>query len=297
MPEPRETPRIAELPADAPPAVPRESAAPPSIDVRGLNYTYPGGSERALSEVSFGVHPGEIVGLVGPSGAGKSTLLMHLNGLLPERAPQCAAEAAVHVENLPVCREHLPDIRRLVGLLFQDPDDQLFCPTVAEDVAFGPLNLNLPNDEVRSRIAESLQAVGLDGYEDRSTLRLSVGERKRVCLAGLLACRPRVLALDEPFSNLDPRARRSLVSILANFDGCQIIATHDLDLVVELCSRVIVLDGGMIRADGPTRTILSNGRLMEAHGLEVPLRLRLPAAESDGSNADVSTPPRKSLRA
>jgi cobalt/nickel transport system ATP-binding protein len=150
----------------------------------------------------------------------------------------------------------------------------LFCPTVREDVAFGPLNLGLSKDEVARRVSDSLQQVGLGDYESRSTLELSVGERKRVCLAGIFACQPTLLALDEPFGNLDPRARRNLLSILRAFQGSQVIATHDLPLLVELCHRVIVLDEGRIRADGPAREILADDRLMNRHGLEVPDSLK-----------------------
>jgi cobalt/nickel transport system ATP-binding protein len=246
------------------------------LEVSGLSYVYPNG-QRALQDVCFSLNRGEIVGIVGPSGAGKSTLLLHLNGLLPRRAPHAIPSsngAAVHVAGLAASGEHLPEIRRLVGFLFQDPDDQLFCPTVREDVAFGPLNLGLPREDVERRIAESLALVRLEGYERRSTLQLSLGERKRVCLAGVLACHPLILALDEPFSNLDPRARRTLIEVLQRFDGSQLIATHDLDLVAELCTRVIVLDEGKVRADGPTAAILSDRGLMDRHGLEVPLRLQ-----------------------
>ncbi|HUG92763.1 MAG TPA: ABC transporter ATP-binding protein [Planctomycetaceae bacterium] len=245
--------------------------ARPILSVRNLSYRYPGGV-RALDDVSFEIGEGEAVGIVGPSGAGKSTLLLHLNGLLPERPPAPEA-AAVTVDGLPVAAGHLPEIRRRVGFLFQDPDDQLFCPTVREDVAFGPLNLGISRDDVRRRVAESLAAVGLGGYEDRSTLQLSVGERKRVCLAGVLACRPQILALDEPSGNLDPRARRELIAILGRFSGSRIVATHDLDLVASHCGRVLLLDGGRLHADGPPHVVLSDPVLMERHGLEVPLRL------------------------
>jgi len=253
------------------------AAAQTVLEVNGLSYTYPNG-RRALDEVRFSVARGEILGIVGPSGAGKSTLLLHFNGLLPQR-PQEVRDAtngaAVRVNGLPVASGHLAEVRRLVGFLFQDPDDQLFCPTVREDVAFGPLNLGLERDEVERRIAASLAAVRLEGFERRSTLQLSLGERKRVCLAGVLACRPLILALDEPFSNLDPRARRTLIEVLQRFEGSQIIATHDLDIVAELCTRVIVLDDGKIRADGPPATVLGDRALMDRHGLEVPLRLQL----------------------
>lgn len=262
------------------------AAAEIVLDVNGLSYAYPNG-QRALYDVRLTLVRGEIVGIVGPSGAGKSTLLLHLNGLLPQRprhALPSSNGAVIHVAGLSVGGEHLAEVRRLVGFLFQDPDDQLFCPTVREDVAFGPLNLGLPREDVERRIAESLAAVHLEGYERRSTLQLSLGERKRVCLAGVLACHPMILALDEPFSNLDPRARRTLIDVLRRFDGSQLIATHDLDVVAELCTRVIVLDEGKIRADGPTGKILSDRGLMERHGLEVPLRLQY--KENERARAD-----------
>ncbi len=241
------------------------------LEVAGLSFAYPNG-RRALEDVCFRVARGEIVGIVGPSGAGKSTLLLHLNGLLPQRLPQNDG-AVVRVGGLSVDGKHLSEVRRLVGFLFQDPDDQLFCPTVREDVAFGPLNLGLQRQDVEQRVTDSLAAVRLEGYERRSTLQLSLGERKRVCLAGVLACHPLILALDEPFSNLDPRARRTLVDVLERFCGAQLIATHDLDVVVELCTRVIVLDEGKIRADGSPSVVLADRGLMDRHGLEVPLRL------------------------
>jgi energy-coupling factor transporter ATP-binding protein EcfA2 len=248
---------------------------PPIITLRSLSYRYPGG-QLALDDVSLAIAAGERVAVVGPSGAGKSTLLLHLNGLLPEKPPATADEngsATVEVDGLPICRRNLHEIRRNVGFLFQDPDDQLFCPTVREDVAFGPLNMKLPREEVVQRIAESLASVDLAGFEDRSTLALSVGERKRVCLAGVLACRPRILALDEPTTNLDPRARRQVMQILDGLSATQLIATHDLDFVVEHCTRVVVLDDGRLRADGPPNRVLSDAPLLDRHGLEVPLRL------------------------
>ncbi|MBC7817859.1 MAG: ABC transporter ATP-binding protein [Planctomycetaceae bacterium] len=243
-----------------------------AVRVERLSFRYPGGPD-VLTDISFTIAPSEIIGLVGPSGAGKSTLLQHLNGLLPSKLTDTST-ASVLIDGIPVSQPTIADVRRRVGFLFQDPDDQLFCPTVFEDVAFGPLNLGLSDNEARQRVCDSLTSVGLAGYESRSTLRLSLGERKRVCLAGVFACQPSVLALDEPFSSLDPRARRTLIGILKKFPGSQIIATHDLDVVVDLCHRVLLLDAGQLRAAGPTADILGNAALMERHGLEVPWRLR-----------------------
>lgn len=243
------------------------------IKVNGLSYAYPSG-QRALDEVSFEVGASERVGLVGPSGAGKSTLLLHLNGLLPDRAVRDAANAQVFVSGSPVIEANFTDVRRRVGFLFQDPDDQLFCSTVRDDVAFGPLNLGLDEAEVVARVRASLAAVGLPDHLNRGTMQLSVGEKRRVCLAGVLACEPEVLVLDEPSSNLDPSARNTLIDILRGFDGSQLIASHDLDLIAELCSRTIVLDDAKIRANGPTAQVLSDARLMESHRLEVPWRYR-----------------------
>lgn len=274
-----------------------ESTSPsetPAVRVERLSFRYPGGPD-VLTDISFTIAPGEIIGLVGPSGAGKSTLLQHLNGLLPSQLPNFVGQVFnlpgpsdiqseknrqvenlphVVIDNIPVARQTIAEVRRRVGFLFQDPDDQLFCPTVFEDVAFGPLNLGVSEEEARLRVRDSLTSVGLAGYESRSTLRLSLGERKRVCLAGVFACQPSVLALDEPFSSLDPRARRTLIGILKKFSGSQIIATHDLDVVVDLCHRVLLLDAGQLRAAGATADILGNAALMERHGLEVPWRLR-----------------------
>ena len=244
-----------------------------AIDIRALNYAYAAGP-TVLQDLTFKVEAGETIAVVGPSGAGKTTLLMHLNGLLPEKLAGDSETASVAVNGITVRQSTAAQVRQQVGFVFQDPDDQLFCPTVREDVAFGPLNMGLDRETVLQRVESSLERVGLRGFENRGTLQLSVGERKRVCLAGVLACEPKVLVLDEPFSNLDPRSRRGLIDILREFPGAQIIATHDLDLVVELCSRVLVLDAGQIKAYGDVRNVLSDAVLMEKHGLEVPWRLR-----------------------
>jgi cobalt/nickel transport system ATP-binding protein len=240
------------------------------IAVRDLSYRYPDGHD-ALLDVSFTLGPGERVALIGPNGAGKSTLLLHLNGLLPDRPP---STPAVTVDGLPVTEANLREIRRRIGLLFQDPDDQLFCPTVWEDVAFGPRQLGLREPALSRLVAESLAQVGLAGFEERLPHHLSRGEKRRACLAGLLACDARALVLDEPTSDLDPRGRRELMALLADLPVTQLIATHDLEFVVEICPRTIVLDGGRIVADGPTRRLLGDEPLMLAHGLERPHILR-----------------------
>lgn len=238
----------------------------PSLEVQGLSFRYGDGTE-ALREISFTVGEGERVGLIGPNGAGKSTLLLHLNGLLPERP---ARDSAVRVLGIPATEANLARVRAKVGLLFQDPDDQLFCPTVWEDVAFGPQQLGVEEPEL-SRLVESVLArVGLAGFEDRLPHHLSNGEKRRVCLAGVLACEAQVLALDEPTSGLDPRGRRSLRDLLRQLPVAQVIATHDLEFVVEVCSRVVVLDGGVIVAQGPVAEVLNDEALMLAHGLERP---------------------------
>jgi cobalt/nickel transport system ATP-binding protein len=240
------------------------------IAVRDLSYRYPDGHD-ALLDVSFTLAPGERVALIGPNGAGKSTLLLHLNGLLPDPPP---ATPAVIVDGLPVSGPNLREIRRRIGLLFQDPDDQLFCPTVWEDVAFGPRQLGLREPALSRLVAESLAQVGLAGFEERLPHHLSRGEKRRACLAGLLACDARALVLDEPTSDLDPRGRRELMALLSRLPVAQLIATHDLEFVVEICPRTIVLDAGRIVADGPTRRLLDDEPLMLAHGLERPHILR-----------------------
>jgi energy-coupling factor transporter ATP-binding protein EcfA2 len=217
---------------------------------------------------------GTKLAIIGPSGAGKSTLLMHLNGLLPATPTDQPQQCAVWIGAQPVIAPRLREVRRQVGFVFQDPDDQLFAATVEDDVAFGPRQLGCDASEVAERVEASLQAVGLADVGRLSPAQLSYGERKRVCLAGVLACRPQFLVVDEPSSNLDPRARRQLVSILRGLPVTQVIATHDLDLVLDLCDRVVVLDRGRVQADGEPQRILSDALLMDRHGLEVPWRLR-----------------------
>ena len=241
-----------------------------AIEVRNLHYRY-GEGTQALRGVSFAIAQGESVGLIGPNGAGKSTLLLHLNGLLPEKWD---GEPTVWVDGTPVAPETLQHVRRKVGLLFQDPNDQLFCPTVFEDVAFGPQQFGQSETEVCERVRQSLAQAGLPGFETRAPHHLSVGEKRRVCLAGVLACNPSILVLDEPSSSLDPKGRRELKALLRQIPITKLIATHDLELVVELCARVIVLDGGAIVAEGPTVGLLSDEELMLRHNLERPHVLR-----------------------
>ena len=242
----------------------------PAIEVRNLHYRY-GEGTPALRGVSFSVAEGECVGLIGPNGAGKSTVLLHLNGLLPE---SWEGAPSVFVGGNPVQPKTFPEIRRKVGLLFQDPNDQLFCPTVFEDVAFGPEQFGLNAEETRKRVTRALAQAGLAGFEARAPHHLSVGEKRRVCLAGVLACDPSILVLDEPTSSLDPRGRRELKELLRQIPITKLIATHDLELVVELCSRVVVLDAGTVVAEGPTVDLLSDEDLMLRHHLERPHILR-----------------------
>jgi cobalt transport protein ATP-binding subunit len=241
-----------------------------AIEITNLKYRYHDGTE-ALRGASLRVAPGECVALLGPNGSGKSTLLLHLNGILPEKL---SGNGAVKILGEAIASQNLEKIRRQVGLVFQDPDDQLFCPTVQEDVAFGPQQLGLTEAEVAARVDKSLAQVGLAGFGHRATHHLSHGEKRRLCLAGVLACEPAILILDEPTSDLDPRGRREFKALLRQIPATKLIATHDLELAVELCPRAIVLDRGEIAADGPTVELLNNEELMLAHGLERPHILR-----------------------
>lgn len=241
-----------------------------ALEVKDLHYHYPDGTV-ALRGISFTIEAGECVGLVGPNGAGKSTLMLHLNGLLPERI---TAPIPIRVFGKAITPENLFDIRRQVGVMFQDANDQLFCPTVFEDVAFGPRQQMLSEQQVAKRVADAIERVGLKGQEARPPHRLSGGEKRRACLAGVLACEPKILVLDEPSSDLDPRGRRELKHLLKSIELTRIVASHDLELVAELCTQVLVVDGGTIVGAGHPHTVLANEELMLAHGLEVPHYLR-----------------------
>lgn len=233
-----------------------------AIDVERLSFSYPDG-HVALRDVTISVAPGEKVAMVGPNGAGKSTLMLHLNGIL-------SGEGSVRVCGLEVVKENLGRVRAAVGMVFQQPDDQLFSPTVFEDVAFGPIYQGLPEDEVKARVVRALEAVHMPQYAGRVSHHLSVGEKKRIAIATVLSMQPEVLVLDEPSAGLDPRARRDLIHLLRELPQTCLITTHDLPLVLELCSRTIVMDDGRVVADGPTEGILRDGALLEAHGLEMP---------------------------
>ncbi len=235
-----------------------------AVRVRGLTFAYPNGSP-ALADVSLELAAGESVGLVGPNGAGKTTLFLCLSGVLAVGRGRITLLGLDPAD--PIERRRLPEH---VGIVFQNSDDQLFNTTVLDDVAFGPLNLGLGPDEVRQRVTDALAQVGLSGFEGRVPFHLSGGEKRRVALAGVLAMRPGVLLLDEPSMYLDPRGRRELIGLIKGLGGTKLIAAHDLELIVQTCTRAVVLDGGKVMADGPARAILGNTELMEAHGLEVP---------------------------
>jgi cobalt/nickel transport system ATP-binding protein len=240
----------------------------PAIEVLDLRFAYPGGP-LVLDGVRLSVAPGERVGLIGPNGAGKTTLFLCLCGVL--KVPPGVVRVAGLDPSDPAQRRRLP---AHAGVVFSESDDQLFCATLFDDVAFGPLNLGLPAGEVRERVAEALARVGLTGLEQQPPFHLSAGQKRRAALAGVLAMRPGVLLLDEPSIHLDPRGRRELVKLVTELPGAQVIAAHDLEFVRATCRRVVVIDGGRLVADGPADDLLADAVLMERHGLEVPGSLR-----------------------
>jgi cobalt transport protein ATP-binding subunit len=234
-----------------------------SIIVENLSFTYPDG-RVALREVSLVIKPGEKVALVGPNGAGKSTLILQLNGLLsPSRGK-------VRVCDLEVKKENLSRVRAMVGLVFQSPEDQLFSPRVYDDVAFGPIYQGLPPEAVDKRVSEALAAVHMESHAPRVSHHLSMGEKKRIAIATVLSMQPEVLVLDEPTAGLDPRARRSLINLLRELPLTMLVSTHDMLLVRDLFPRMVILDEGIVVADGPTEICMADAALLEAHGLEKP---------------------------
>lgn len=242
------------------------------VSIQNLSYSYPDG-RQALSNISLEVGRGEKVAIVGPNGAGKSTLFLHLNGIL-------RGKGEVQVAGLKVDDSTVRDVRAKAGLVFQDPDDQLFSPTVFEDVAFGPLHMGYPVEEVRERVTRALATVDMTGHEEHMPHHLSLGERKRIAIATVLAMDPAILVLDEPSAGLDPRSRRNLIHFLQDLSETLLVASHDMRLVWELCSRTVILDGGRIVADGPTAELLQNTVMMERHGLESPYYVADPDREA-----------------
>jgi cobalt/nickel transport system ATP-binding protein len=245
------------------------------IEIENLSFSYPDGQE-ALRDISLAVSAGETVAFIGPNGAGKSTLLLHLNGILKSK------NGAVRVFGLPVEEKHLKEIRRRVGLVFQNPDDQLFSPTVFDDVAFGPMSMGCAEEEVRQQVRRALEQVGMSGHERRSPHHLSVGEKKRVAIATVLSMSPEVLVIDEPTSNLDPRGRWELIELLQALPLTKVIATHDLEMVQALCERAILLDGGQMVADDITGRLLSDLPLLASHGLAPPMAREKSRGSTEG---------------
>ena len=230
------------------------------LSVKNLSFRYPDG-HAALQDVSLEIECGEKVALVGPNGAGKSTLMLHLNGIL-------SGDGEISIAGLSLEKSSLPLIRAKVGMVFQNPDDQLFSPTVFEDVAFGPLHMGFSEEEVRERVDRALDQVGMKSYAHRLSHHLSVGEKKRISIATVLSMEPEILVLDEPSAGLDPRARRSLINLLREMPLTMLVSTHDMRMVAELFTRMVVMDGGRIVADGAVNEILSDAELLESHGLE-----------------------------
>jgi cobalt/nickel transport system ATP-binding protein len=233
-----------------------------SIEIDHLSYTYPDG-HQALRDICLHIQPAEKAALVGPNGAGKSTLILHLNGIL-------TGTGSIRIAGIPISRDNLARIRARVGLVFQNPDDQLFSPTVFDDVAFGPIYQGLPTEEVHARVSEALKVVRMEGYSGRVSHHLSVGEKKRIAIATVLSMKPEVLILDEPTAGLDPRTRRSFINLLEELPITMLVSTHDMYLVKEIFPRMIIMDEGQIVADGPTIKILDDNDLLFAHGLEKP---------------------------
>jgi len=254
------------------------------VHVKNLQHVYPD-ETVALRDVSFLIHHGESVGIIGANGAGKSTLLLHLNGFL------AATSGEIIIGDDTLSKETLPEIRRTVGMVFQDPEDQLFMPTVFDDVAFGPLNMGLSHEEIEARVTEALERVEAVELREKPPYHLSGGEKKRVAIATVLSMLPEILVLDEPTNGLDPHARRQLIALLQAFHHTRIVTSHDLDMILELCDRTIVLHEGLVMADGPTMEIFSNDELLKTCRLEKPFAMQgCPVCSPDKQTSPKQSP-------
>ena len=238
-----------------------------AIEIKNLSYAYPDG-KTALENINLDVFEGESIGIVGPNGAGKTTLILHLNGIL-------RGNCQLKILDMEMNSKNLKNIRSKVGLVFQNPEDQLFSPTVFEDVSFGPLNMRLSPEEVRKRTEEALAQVEMEGFENRSSHHLSEGEKRRISIATVFSMKPGIVVLDEPTSNLDPKHRRELIELLKKFKTTMIIVSHDLEAVLELCERTVLVNKGKIVEDGKTAELMKNEKLMEYNSLECPLSIKL----------------------
>lgn len=234
------------------------------VEVKDLSFSYPDGSP-VLENISFRITHGESVAIIGPNGTGKTTLLLHLNGY------HTPSSGSVQIGDHLITKETLQGVRKTVGMVFQDADDQLFMPTVKDDVAFGPLNLGMKTDEVEQKVDKALSTVGILHLKNRPPYRLSGGEKRAAAIAGVLAMSPEILAMDEPSANLDPRARRRLIDLLGTFKHTKIIATNDLDMALDLCDRTIIIFDKKVAADGPTVEVLQDKKLLSSVKLELPL--------------------------
>ena len=233
------------------------------LKINNLSYAYPDG-HKALKGIDFSINQGESIAILGPNGAGKTTLILHLNGILGE------LKGEIEVDGLKYSSENIAKIRKTVGVVFQDPDDQLFMPTVIEDVMFGPKNFGYSNEESETNAVEALKMVGMENFQDRPPHHLSFGQKRKVAIATVLASKPKLLVLDEPASNLDPASRRDLIDILIKLEISIILVTHDLPMALEICERSLVLNEGIIKEDSLTKDILQNKQLMEENRLELP---------------------------
>lgn len=233
------------------------------LEISNLTYEYPDGY-KALNEISFDLEEGDSLGILGPNGAGKTTLILHLNGILGEM------DGSIKLNNLEFVEDNLAEIRKTVGVVFQDPDDQLFMPTVLEDVMFGPKNFGYSEEVSRENAEEALKMVGMNDYQEKAPHHLSFGQKRKVAIASVLASKPQLLVLDEPSSNLDPSSRRELIDILLSLEISIVLVTHDLPMALEICPKSIVVNSGLITENGKTKDLLTNNKVMKENRLELP---------------------------